>query len=180
LEYTFKNSAKEEAQTVSLSDFSITIREDNVERHIPYANVISVRLCRLTSTSYKAIVYHDGDKPVVITNQYVSDQPSEVDQSRLYATFIRVLHYHLKDKSGAAYSSGCNLESMWKWGVIGVMLSFAVSFTGDFIGVHLLNPYIQTIVLSGLSFVIIFFLFGAQLPKEYTATNIPIKLLPEA
>jgi hypothetical protein len=180
VEYTFKNSAREEAQTVILSDYSITVRENNAERNIPYANVVSVRLCKLTSSSFKAIIQHDGDKPVVITNQYVSNDNSGVDQSRSYATFIRVLHYHLKDKSGAAYSSGCNLEAMWKWGVLAVMFSFAFSFTGDYLGVRLLNPYVLTATLSCLMFVVIFLLFGAQFPKEYAATEIPIKLLPEA
>ena len=180
MEYTFKNSAREEAQTIVLSDFSITIRENNVERTIPYANVISVRLCKLSSSSFKAIIDHDGEKPVVITNQYFSDEPASVNQSRSYATFIRVLHYHLKDKSGAAYSSGCNLEAMWKWAVIAVMVSFAMSFTGEFLGFQFLNPYVQTILLSVVSLGIIFALSGAQIPKEYTATNIPMNLLPEA
>lgn len=180
MEYTFKNSTREGAQTVILSDYSIAIRSDNSERSISYANITSVRLCKITSSSYKMIIHHDGDKPLIITNQYLTESSADEDRSRVYSTFVRVLHYHLKDKSGAVYTSGCSIGALWKWGVLSVMLSFIISFTADYLGFGLMNPYAETLILTCLVAAVVFLLNVGQLPKAYTATDIPLNLLPEA
>jgi Mn2+/Fe2+ NRAMP family transporter len=96
----------------------------------------------------------------------------------MYSTFVRVLHYHLKDKSGAMYSSGCSKNVLWKWGIFSIIPAFIFSFTIDYLGYGLINPYLLTLSITGLSAVVIFFLQFGQWPKEYNATDIPLNLLP--
>jgi hypothetical protein len=178
LEYTFKNSLREEAQTVVLNVYSITVSSANSEYNISYANITTVRLCKVTPTFYKTIIHHDGNKPLTITNQFISEDGVQVDRSRMYSTFIRVLHYHLKDKSASAYTSGCNITSLWKWGVFSIIASFILSFTLDYLGFGLVNPYLLTLILTFLIAAIVVVRNVGQWPREYTATDIPITLLP--
>lgn len=163
---------------VRLSDFSITVRCGKTDSIIPFANITSVRLRKGSNLLYKMILHHDTDKPLVITNQYFTDDGTFEDRSRMYSTFVRVLHYHLKDKSTAVYGSGCSKEMIWKVALISVMLSFSMSFTADFLGFRLIAPYFEALILTCITSAIIFFIFVGQLPKEYTSTDIPLSLLP--
>lgn len=178
LEYTFKNSAREAEQTAELGDYSLTIRSEGSERVIPYANITSVRLCKANPSCYKTFIYEESDKPLIITNQYFLADASNTDRSRMYSTFVRVLHYHLKDKSGAIYSSGCSRTVLWRWGIFSVIPAFIFSFTIDYLGFGLLNPYLLTAAITCLSAIVVLLWQFGQWPKEYNATNIPLNLLP--
>lgn len=178
LEYTFKNSAREAEQTAVLGDYSLTIRSEGSERVIPYANITTVRLCKVNPTYYKIFIYEDSVKPLVITNHYFLADTGNTDRSRMYSTFVRVLHYHLKDKSGAIYSSGCSRIVLWKWGIFSIIPAFIFSFTIDYLGYGLINPYMLTLIITGVSAIAVFFLQFGQWPKEYNATDIPLNLLP--
>jgi Mn2+/Fe2+ NRAMP family transporter len=96
----------------------------------------------------------------------------------MYSTFVRVLHYHLKDKSGAIYSSGCSKTVLWKWGIFSIIPAFIFSFTIDYLGYGLINPYALTLIITGVSAIAVLFLQFGQWPKEYNATDIPLNLLP--
>jgi hypothetical protein len=177
VEYTFKSADREEPITLVLGDNSISVRSLDSETAIPYAGITRVQLCRGSRGLYKTILHFDGGKPLVINNQpYVAD--NSVDQSRLYSTFIRVLHYHLKDKSSATYSIGYSMDSLARMGILGVAISFGVSFLANFLGFDLINPVASAFILTGVSAAGIFLLYAGQLPKTYIATNIPLELLP--
>ena len=180
LEYTFRNSVKEEAQTIMLNDFNMTVRSGKTSFTIPYANITSVRLCRMSSASYKMIIHHDSDKPLIISNRYVVKNNHVEDQSRLYSTFVRILHFHLKDKSAAEYSSGCSINFMWRWGIAAVVFSFILSFAADYLGFKIMDAYLEATILAGVFAAVIFLLNAGRLPKSYTSTDIPLNLLPEA
>lgn len=178
MEYTFKNSPRENAFTVTLSDYTMTVRSSGKEMVIPYASITRVRLCKVSGAVYKMVLHRDDHVPLVISNQSFSNDSKNEDQSRMYSTFVRVLHYHLKDKSTAVYTSGCGRETLWKWIFISVVLSFVISFTADFLGLNLLNPYAGAAILAVLTIPVLFLLCAGQLPKPYSSTNIPLNLLP--
>ncbi len=178
MEYTFRNFSREDEVMVRLNDFSIAVRCGNVNSFIPFANIMSVRLRKDSNSLYKIIIHHGTGKLLVITNQYFTADGTFEDRSRMYATFVRVLHYHLKDKSTAVYESGCSKVMILKVALISVIFSFVISFTTDFLGFRLLEPYFEALILTFIFFAITFFLFVGQLPKEYTSTDIPLNLLP--
>jgi hypothetical protein len=180
LEYTFRNSAKEDAQTVRLNDYSLSVRSGQNTITIPYANITGVRLCKINSSMYKMTLQLEDHKSLIITNRYVVKGNHIEDQSRLYSTFVRVLHFHLKDKSKAVYSSGCNMDSVWKWGIAAVVFSFAISFATEFMGFKIMDAYLEATILTGVFALVIFLFHAGQLPKAYTSTDIPLNLLPEA
>lgn len=178
MEYIFRNSPREEEVVVRLSDFSITIHCGKTDSVIPFASITSVRLRKGSNSLYKIILHHDTNKPLVITNQYFTKDGTFEDRSRMYSTFVRVLHYHLKDKSTAVYASGCSKGMICKVALISLILSFSMSFAADFLGFRLLEPYFEALILTFITSAIIFFLFVGQLPKEYASTDIPLNLLP--
>ena len=72
---------------------------------IPYAVINEVVLNKSNGKQFRAKLLPDGGKPIVITNTYRTTSKDVEDRSRAYATFVRVLHFHLKDKSKAKFST---------------------------------------------------------------------------
>ena len=179
LEYTFKNTARDVAQTVLLNDYNMTIRWSDQEIVVPYANITNVRLCKVSGDVFRMIVSYDG-KTLLITNQFVADNGGTENRSRLYATFVRVLHFHLKDKSTALYKTGCSREKLWRSGIAAAAGSFILCFVSDFLGFSIINPYIDAAILSATFITLLVMMQIGSLPKDYSATNIPLELLPAA
>src|SRR5262245_48040771 len=93
--------------TIYLSEYNLTIKQDKQETVIPYAGINEVVLNKSNSKLFKTFLHPEGGgKPVVITNRYYTSENTVEDRSRAYGTFIRVLHFHLKDKSRANFVSG--------------------------------------------------------------------------
>src|SRR5690348_2369925 len=113
MEYTFRNSVAELPTTIQLSDQVVTIKQGQEEYSVPYIGVNQVNLDKVGPKVYQAVVHLEGHRPVVITNHYHAGQHTIEDRSRQYSTFIRVLHYHLKDKSRASYASGSDASRIW-------------------------------------------------------------------
>jgi hypothetical protein len=106
MEYTFRNSVGELPTTILLSDQVLTVKQGQDEYSVPYLGVIQVNLDKIGPKVFRAVLHLEGHRPVVITNRYQAGQLTVEDRSRAYSTFVRVLHYHLKDKSRASYASG--------------------------------------------------------------------------
>lgn len=179
LEYTFKNSHRDQAHTILLNDYNMTVRSGQVEAVVPYANITHVRLCRVSDGIFRMIISYNN-KSLIVTNQFVSNAGEVQTNSRLYATFVRVLHFHLKDKSTAHYKTGCSREKLWKSAVIASVGSFLLCFVSDFLGFHVFNPYLDACILSGFFIAVLYVLQIGRLPRDYSAANIPFELLPAA
>lgn len=177
MEYTFKNTARDFAQTILLNDYNLTIRSGDQDTVVPYANITNVRLCKVSPELFRMIISYN-DKTLLVTNQYVADNGGAENRSRIYSTFVRVLHFHLKDKSTALYKSGCSKEKLWRSAVIAAALSFIVCFVVDFLGYRIINPYVDGLILSTVLVLTLVFMQFGRLPKDYSATNIPFELLP--
>jgi hypothetical protein len=179
LEYTFKNSVRDQAHTILLNDYNMTVRSGQVEAVVPYANITNVRLCKASDEMFKMIISYN-DKTLVVTNHFISDNGGIGNQSRLYATFVRVLHFHLKDKSTAHYKTGCSREKLWRSAIVAVLTSFILCVVSDFLGFSIINPYVDAFVLSAFFIGVLLLMQFGRLPKDYSATNIPFELLPAA
>lgn len=179
LEYTFKNTARDHTQTILLNDYNMTIRSGGEETIVPYANITHVRLCKVSQELFRMIISFN-DKTLLVTNQYVADNGSVEVRSRLYSTFVRVLHFHLKDKSASSYKSGCSREKLWRSGIAAAAGSFILCFVADFLGFNIINPYIDAAILSAAFISLLLVMQIGSLPKDYSATNIPFELLPAA
>lgn len=179
LEYTFKNSVRDQAHTILLNDYNMTVRSGQVEAVVPYANITNVRLCKAPGDVFRMIISYN-DTTLVVTNQFVTGNGAIENKSRLYATFVRVLHFHLKDKSKALYKSGCSREKLWRSAITAASASFILCFISDFLGFSIINPYVDAFALSALFIGAMLLMQFGRLPKDYSATNIPFELLPAA
>lgn len=179
LEYSFKNTARDLVHTVLLNDYNMTVRSGNDVWVVPYANITNVRLCKVSGEVFRMIISYDG-KVLMVTNQFVADNGAIENRSRLYSTFVRVLHFHLKDKSTARYKSGCSREKLLRSTVFAAAFSFVLCFVADFLGFHVLNPYVDAGILSALCIGVLLMMQLGRLPKDYSATHIPFELLPAA
>lgn len=179
MEYSFKNTARDQVHTILLNDYNLTVRSGSEETIVPYANITNVRLCKVSQEIFRMIISFN-DKTLVVTNQFVADNGGTENRSRLYSTFVRVLHFHLKDKSAALYKSGCSREKLWRSGIAAATGSFILCFVADFLGFSMINPYIDAAILSATFISLLLILQIGSLPKDYSATNIPFELLPAA
>ena len=179
MEYTFKNTARDQAHTILLNDYNLTLRSGQVEAVVPYANITNVRLCKVSDDIFRMIISYDN-KTLLVTNQFVADSGGVSNQSRLYATFVRVLHFHLKDKSTAHYKTGCSREKLWRSAIAAAFASFILCFVSDFLGFSIINPYVDAFGLSAFFIGVLLLMQFGRLPKDYSATNIPFELLPAA
>jgi hypothetical protein len=178
MEYTYRNSAGEAPTTVLLSEHGITVKQGKDEYSVPYIGINQVNLDKVGDKAYRAIVLVEGHRSLVITNRYHIDQSTVEDRSRAYSTFIRVLHYHLKDKSKASYASGSDTSRLWVQVVIAAALAFVVSFTADFMGVSLFNPIVQGVLLAVAMGVVLLARYVTHWPRKYEPTEIPLRFLP--
>jgi len=177
VEYTFKNSASEKATTAVLNDYNLTLQQGDRVTVIPYANITSVRLTR-TSVVYKTLVKTEGRPPFIITNNFFITSKDREDRSPQYATFVRVLHFHMKDKSASHYTCGNDLKSLMYGSCALVILAFLISFLLEFLQLSPIN-YLVFAVLTSLvlvSFVVL--LNWGRFPNMYKPESIPLQFLP--
>ena len=105
MEYTFRPSLSEMPTTIFLAEYNLTIKKGKEETVIPYAVINEVVLNKDNGKHFRTRLLPDGGKAVVITNTYYASPKEIEDRSRAYSTFVRVLHFHLKDKSRAKFSA---------------------------------------------------------------------------
>ena len=178
MEYSFRNSVGELPTTILLTDQVLTVKQGNDEFSVPYLGVIQVNLDKVGPKVYRAVLHLEGQRPIVITNRYHAGPLTVEDRSRAYSTFIRVLHYHLKDKSRASYASGSDASRLWTQVIIAAAAAFVLSFTGELLGFRFLNPFIQGAILSGVMGLVILAFRAGHWPKAYKPTEIPMRFLP--
>ncbi|NOT75577.1 MAG: hypothetical protein HOP08_11655 [Cyclobacteriaceae bacterium] len=178
MEYSCKNSPKDEQMALVLGDYSLIFRKGETEEVIAYANILSLRINKLSGKVYRMHLYPDGHRPIIISNQCFDKSGKLVDQSREYSLLVRVLHHHLKDKSKSVFSCGGNSEKIWQLIGISTIFFFLGSLLANYWSISLFNPYIQGSVLSGVAAAIIITLNARNLPKTYQPTEVPIQFLP--
>jgi hypothetical protein len=137
-----------------------------------------VKLLRGSEKDFRMIVELNNGQSYVISNKLYNPDKKREDQSRAYSTFVRVLHFHLKDKSKAIFTSGNQPGKTAVQVVFSLILSFAISFATEFMGISLVNPFIQAAMIMAMMGIIILALNIGRWPKHYSPTEIPLELLP--
>lgn len=177
-EYTFKNSAHEKPCTVSLTDYNLIVQMDGSARTVPYAMITAIRLCR-SRNRFKVIVQPDGQPAIAISNQfYLSGRECE-DRSRQYATFVRILHFHLKSKSATTYMCGKHLHRLIGWACGLVVLSFVAAFVLEYFNLNPFSTWGVALLFSAVSLLILVALNWGRMPNIYRPDQIPFQFLPQ-
>ncbi|MBL7870209.1 MAG: hypothetical protein JNM78_01255 [Cyclobacteriaceae bacterium] len=177
-EYTYKNSLSDKPCTAILTQYNLTIQSEGQERIIPYANILTVRLCK-SKKKFSAVIQPDGQQPITITNQFYLSHLEREDRSHQYTTFIRILHFHLKDKSTAEYTCGKNIKGLLIWACSAVVIAFIFSLVLELLQLSPINSNILAVGLSLLAIGLIIFLNWGRLPNVYRPENIPLQFLPQ-
>ncbi|PZR35665.1 MAG: hypothetical protein DI538_14785 [Azospira oryzae] len=177
MDYTYQNAPADKPLTIILNEFTMTVRTSGQEEVFPYSQIVAVQLDR-SERNYKTMLITESSKIIVITNKsYLADRTPR-DQSRAYTTFVRVLHFHLKDKSRAVFTSG-NKNKIWMLSLISILITVVISFTVEHFGWGLVNPYLQAGTLAAIAGIVILALNMDKWPRAYQPTDIPLEFLPE-
>jgi len=177
VEYTFRNSIAGKPVTVVLSEYSLSYQCDGREMLIPYANILSVRLKR-SGKKFIAIIKPADQPEVQISNYYVIGNNQTQDRSPQYVTFVRVLHFHLREKSMAYYVCGNNLQNILLSACAFVIVAFVLSYTMDSFQLNPFNSNITALILSFFSITIIAIVNKGHFPNVYKPEDIPLQFLP--
>ena len=177
MEYTYKNELTEKAITAVLSEYSLSLKMDGKETVIPYANILSIQL-KKSGKRFLTIIKPADQPEVQISNQYVSSNNQYENRSAQYVTFVRVLHFHLKEKSMAYYVCGNNLQNILLASCISVIIAFGLSYAIDNLKLNPLNNNITALILSMLSISTIAVVNWGHFPNVYKPENIPLQFLP--
>src|SRR5438874_2441 len=105
MEYTFKTSTSEAAQTILLQGDRLLVQFREREESFSYNRVLSVKLTKSKPSHFALELMFDKGRSVLITNKYFLSNKECEDRSCAYDTFVRVLHFHLQEKSQAKYYS---------------------------------------------------------------------------
>jgi hypothetical protein len=178
MEYTCKNEPSGEAYHVVLNHYHMVIRSTQTTETIPYANITGVRLSKKKNL-YKTTITSVNHLPIVLSNRFFFTDGKYEDLSKQYNAFVRILHYHLRDKSHALFSSGRSINNLLILSVVAAFASFFFSFISEYIGMSLLNPFLQSILLSMGFILIIVFININQFPRKYKPDQIPNVFLPD-
>lgn len=179
MEYFFQSGRHEKPVKAILNEFDMVVETSTGTKSIPYASITEVRLGKKKDLYYSQVIALDFGT-LLIPNKSVDTSGAWKDQSRIYHTFIRVLHLHLSSKSKASFYTGFNFnEQAIK--IMALLMATALLFLSE--------EYFDWVPLSALILSLLFFALGfililapklSQWPKSYEPTEIPFDLLPPA
>jgi hypothetical protein len=160
-----------------LSEFNMSVQSMAEERSIAYASIVSLRLSK-SNSFYKAIITADGENPIEVTNRFYRTDGSFEDRSRHYETFIRVLHFHLKEKSGAHFCTGCSWGKIILAAISALVAALAFSAGLYLLKINFIDVVTQFFLLAALFIGFLMAAFWPNFPKAYQPEHIPSQFLP--
>ena len=176
MDYTFHNSIGKQIQ-VELNEYELVIRENEKEQLIPYSAITDVRLER-KKNSYIADIQSMDFGSVQIYHHNEGTQEDQV-QSRLYNTFIRILHFHLiKNRCHVEFYSGFKPSRIVEKFIFIVLLSAFAYLTEDYFSIIPLQPHIFGLLILGCGSLLLTGPYLINRPKTYNPSDIPLNMLP--
>jgi hypothetical protein len=179
VEYSFRNSTKDKEVNLKLGVKSIEISSDHKFRSISYDEITEVRL-NYDGNIYTTFIATGGKESLQLTNFSYRENGEQVDQSRAYLTFVRVLHVHLYGKTKTYFRTGSRKTylALCATGFAGILaLSFLTSY---FFGAVRMIPMVIVASLIIPGFLLLYRLRPSQWPKSYDPSSLPTHLLPPA
>ena len=177
MEYIFKLSPQLPQTVVSLHPNHLVVQQGKVEEVIAYANIHQVRLFR-AGGAFHVILYCLHHKSIHISNRFYYPDGRFDDFSRAYASFVRVLHFHLKDKSQSTYSCGLSRERLWVSIVFLMAAGLGVTYFFSFHQAVFENPLLPGAAAFGIMSLVFIFLVKNRIPRSYDPEQIPFRYLP--
>jgi hypothetical protein len=173
--YSYKNVPHKPEMSFTLTPLSVKVESTDAAFSIPFASISRVKLGK-TGGVYSCTLISEQHNVVIRSTSY--SEGTFVNQARAYTTFLRVLHYHLREKSKAEFVAGMGSRQM-----VSLALVFLTSALSIFFMLNLL-PYRVEPVLAGILgslFITGIFLWvnKYQFPKPYSPASIPSNMLPE-
>lgn len=178
MEYTFKNSIGEGAQTILLHADRLIMQFPEREESFTYYSILSVKLTKSKKNLFTLELIFDKGRSIFITNKYFLSAKECEDRSRPYTTFVRVLHFHLQEKGRAKYYSGFSARHLTALILGAAFGSCIVSFISEYFGLSITNSLTQALILTVCAVVIILVVNRKIFPKGYSPLNIPLEFLP--
>lgn len=176
MQYTFRNKRGQEPTTITLLDTRLVFACGNTSRNIPYANIACVQMERQGSQFYSIELFIDQERSIVITNRHDASTTGALEfQSQFYSTFVRVLHFHLKDKSKAAFVTKTGNSFLWMECLAAAALSFGMAYLADQSGWSFELAMGGGSMMAITSGVLILFYHRKRV---YSPIDIPLELLP--
>jgi len=143
---------------------------------MPFTSISRVQLgrsgagctCKLTGEQHT----------LVIQSRSYQQGSLRVTQTRAYTTFIRVLHYHLREKSRAEFVAGMNTRQGMTTAIFFSMSAFLFFFLTSVLPFSL-EPVVASMTGAFLTTNLFIWVMKYQFPKPYLPDNIPAGMLPE-
>jgi hypothetical protein len=164
--------------TIYLNEYNLVLKQGKQETVIPYAGINQVVLNKLSAKIFRTRLHPEGGHPIVITNTYYTSAKTVEHRSRAYSTFVRVLHFHLKDKSKANFHSGNGMASLWIWLSFAIAIGFLAALSIGYMGFTLVSPAVDGTILATILAAIVVATRLGRIPKAYTPNDIPLEFLP--
>lgn len=155
----------------------MSVQHKGDEQLFAYASITELRLTKSNST-FKAIISIDGCSGIEVSNLLYHTDGKIEDRSRQYETFIRVLHFHLKDKSTTRFVAGCSWLRVIGATLAAILFSISISYGLDWIRLSFVDPFTMSLLFSALTLGFLIATFWPSLPKRYNPTEIPSQFLP--
>jgi hypothetical protein len=146
-------------------------------KSIFYASIHSVRLDK-GKWLFKTIITIEGEKSIEVTNRFYLADGSYEDRSPQYETFLRVLHFHLKEKSLAEFHTGHSWGQLLFTVSTCILLAVSISSILCFFKINFVDLITQSFLLATLFLGFIFAAGWPNLPKVYHPNQIPRHFLP--
>ncbi len=180
MEYTFKNSPDEPLTQIELSATQLTIREANKERIIPFSTITNLRLHRKKDFFFFEIhSLHFGF--VRIGNRWYKETGEWDDQSRLYHSFVRILHFQLiKNQCQVNFCAGLVPSSIPEKYICLILFSILVYAISGYTNALPYPPFIIAGFVLTIGAVLLATPYLLNKPKTYPPSDIPLNMLPPA
>ena len=176
MEFTCLHNRGNSQITCFLKEFELEVKTEVESTRIPYASIYKITLHKAGALFY-ATIWADGFKPLYVSNRILQEK-RVTEQSPAYATFMRVLHFHLKKKGNKPQIRvGNSYAKIWFSIFLFVsVLLFIVYFFGAILGLPnanlVFNILIGVLGLFGLLSIISI----VKKPKE--VDEYPVDYLP--
>ena len=177
MEYSFRRAAHEPEISVLLGHLELAVHTNQAVETIPYDGIYRVKLHR-HGGYFSITVYSNGHKPLHITSRRWDANGNAIQNTSAYITFVRVLHFHLRDKASAGYHLAGDLGAQVIYSLIGAAVGLALSLTLDLTSLNLMPLGPQSIVLGATSLLAALTWQTWRSPDKYDPGQIPLHFLP--
>ena len=176
MQYVFRNSASSRPVTASLGSSGMTLDDGNSISSVLYSAISRVKLMN-NAGHFFVDIERNGESSVRIGSRFYRNSHDFDDYSRAYLSFVRILHYHLKQVEGVVYLSSQKHKRVWLFLPLAALASFALAFLMYSLKVELFSPIMMASVLSVL-FVSYIVVMRSGLSRRYDPTKIPFDCIP--